>query len=52
MPKESYYDGLVLSEAIEALAEHHYEQRTRHLSTIEYEMLRRAAEQLRTSEAA
>lgn len=47
MPAEEYYEGLDLASAIEALAEHHHQPRTRHLAFVEYELLLHAAEALR-----
>ena len=47
MPGQSAYAGLDLAEAVAALADHHYEHRTRHISAAEHEILLRAAEALR-----
>jgi hypothetical protein len=44
MPKRTDYEGLTLTEAVLALAEHHGAPRTRHISEDEYELLVRAAE--------
>jgi hypothetical protein len=44
MPRKTEYQDLSLGAAIRHLAEHHYEQRIRHLSHDEYRLLLRAAE--------
>jgi hypothetical protein len=48
MPSASFYEGLDLASAIEALAEHHHESRTRHISCREYELLLKAVSELRS----
>jgi len=49
MPKSSYYAGLPLADAIERLAEHHYETDTRHISKDEYDLLQEAISALRSA---
>ena len=44
MPTRSEYEHLTLGAAVRRLAEHHYAERTRHLSHDEYELLQRAAD--------
>jgi hypothetical protein len=44
MPSRAQYETLTLAEAVRWLAELHYDARTRHLSTDEYELLNRAAD--------
>lgn len=44
MPSRAEYETLSLAEAVRRLAEGHYEPRTRHLSTDEYQLLLRAAD--------
>lgn len=44
MPLRQQYAGLTMAEAIRQLAEHHGEERTRHLSQDEYDLLQRAAD--------
>ena len=44
MPDRDYYQGRNLADRLRALAEHHFELRTRHISRFEYEMLLGAAE--------
>lgn len=44
MPRRDDYQGLSLADAVRYLAEHHGEERTRHLSQDEYELLQRAAD--------
>lgn len=44
MPQRQDYQGLSLADAVRYLAEHHGEERTRHLSRDEYELLQRAAD--------
>lgn len=44
MPQRDLYCNLSLADAIRYLAEHHGEERTRHLSQDEYELLQRAAD--------
>lgn len=46
VPNRASYVDLTLAEAVRQLAERHYEQRTRHISADEYQMLLRAAEVL------
>jgi len=46
MPGQEYYEGLIPSEALRKLAEHHSAPRTRHLSFYEYQLLLRAADEL------
>jgi hypothetical protein len=46
MPTRSEYAALTLSDALRHLADHHYEERTRHLSHDEYQLLQRAADAL------
>lgn len=46
MPSRASYADLTLAEAIRQLAERHHEQRTRHISADEYQLLLRAAEVL------
>ncbi|MGH8543858.1 MAG: hypothetical protein ACREX3_09570 [Gammaproteobacteria bacterium] len=44
MPNRAVYADLTLAEALRQLAERHHEQRTRHISSDEYQLLLRAAE--------
>lgn len=46
MPNRQYYAELSLAEAVRAMAEHHYNPRTRHISRDEYELLLRAVSAL------
>lgn len=46
MPNRVAYDGLTLADAVRELAERHYEQRTRHISADEHQLLLRAADLL------
>lgn len=47
MPGADHYADMTLAEAVEELANVHYDPRTRHISHVEYEILARAAEELR-----
>jgi hypothetical protein len=44
VPSRAQYESQTLSEAVRWLAELHYDARTRHLSSDEYELLNRAAD--------
>jgi hypothetical protein len=44
MPSRVQYEQLSLAEAVRWLAELHFDARTRHLSSDEYELLNRAAD--------
>jgi hypothetical protein len=44
MPSKNDYQDLTLAQAVRQLAEHHYDHRTRHLSSDEYQLLLRAAD--------
>jgi hypothetical protein len=46
MPRRNEYEKLTLADAVRRLADNHYEDRTRHLSSDEYELLQRAADAL------
>lgn len=48
MPTRAEYESLTLAEALRWLAELHYDVRTRHLSSDEYELLNRAADVIAT----
>lgn len=48
MPDRTKYQGKSLADALDAFAEHHYEERTRHISADEYELLKQAVAALRT----
>lgn len=39
MPNEQYYEGFTLPDAVELLAEHHFEPANRHLSNYEHDLL-------------
>lgn len=43
MPGEDFYSGLSLTDQLLKFAEHHYDPDTRHISTAEAQMLRKAA---------
>ena len=49
MPRSTYYSGLLLPDAIERLAEHHYEANNRHISKDEYDLLQAAIAALRSA---
>ena len=44
MPDRKTYAGLSLADALRYVAEHHHDQRTRHITEDEYELLLRAAD--------
>lgn len=39
MPKEDFYGGLTLTEQLSKFSDHHYDQRNRHISAFERQML-------------
>ena len=46
MPRENYYAGMTLDEALARMAEFHFDPDTRHISAYEHELLLRAIEAL------
>jgi predicted GIY-YIG superfamily endonuclease len=48
MPKQTFYAGLSVPEALRRMAEHHYHVDTRHISEYEYELLVQVAEALKS----
>lgn len=52
MPRRADYEDQPLGHALRQLAEHHYAQRTRHLSHDEYLLLMRAADVIDRTEPA